>query len=129
MKERCFKSPETLLPQFQYHTIMLELQKSYKFPNNILLVVGCYPLMLINRYVLHTVCRCVYLYLTRYQAVSCGEDELFSAGAAGGCQNDFACCCSIMSSEDKLLLVHTCRIHSRHDLDLLSRLLIRHNLR
>lgn len=84
--------------------------------------------MLTYKYVLHTVSTCVYLYSTRYQAVSCGEDELFSAGAAGGRQDDFASCRSIMSSQDKLLLGHTGRIHSRHNLDLLSRLLIRHNL-
>lgn len=77
----------------------------------------------------YTLCYCVYLYSTRYQAVCCGEDELFSAGVVGGRQDDFACWCSIMSSQDKLLLGHADRIHSRHNLDLLSRLLIRHNLR
>lgn len=71
---------------------------------------------------------CVYLYSTRYQAVSCGEDELFSAGAVGRRQDDFACCRSIVSSQDKLLLGHAGRLYSRHNLDLLSRLLICHNL-
>ena len=70
-----------------------------------------------------------YLYSARYQAVCGCENYLLGALVFWGGQDDFARSGAISRCQDKLLLGTAEGIHGRDYLDLLTRLLVRYNLR
>lgn len=71
----------------------------------------------------------VNLYPSRYQAVSCSEDELLGVVCVRWGQEDFAWCRAVSRGQNELLLGSWRRLHCCHYLDLLTCLLVSYNLR